>query len=163
MRTPTKTTLPTLSLFIILTMLHYSGEAQNSPQAYLNAHNTARGEVGVQPMTWDENVAAYAQDYANQNTGDCELVHSAGPFGENLAEGSGELTGTDAVSLWVGEKPNYDYTYNACTGGECGHYTQVVWNDSVRLGCARVQCENGGWYVSCNYDPPGNVIGQSPY
>ncbi|XP_075487791.1 basic form of pathogenesis-related protein 1-like [Primulina tabacum] len=159
----TKTTLPPVSLFIILTMLPYSGKAQNTPQDYLNAHNTARAEVGVQPMTWDENVAAYAQDYANQHTGDCELVHSSGPYGENLAEGSGELTGTDAVSLWVGEKSNYDYSSNACTGGMCGHYTQVVWNESARLGCARVQCENEGWFVSCNYDPPGNVIGQSPY
>ncbi|KZV23376.1 pathogenesis-related protein [Dorcoceras hygrometricum] len=142
---------------------HYYGEAQNSPQDYLKAHNAARSEVGVQPMTWDENVAAYAHEYASQNAGDCELVHSYGPYGENLAEGSVELTGTDAVSLWIGEKPNYDHASNSCTGGVCGHYTQVVWNDSVRLGCGRVQCENGGWYVSCNYDPPGNVEGQSPF
>ncbi|KAL7206246.1 hypothetical protein ACSBR2_019037 [Camellia fascicularis] len=78
-------------------------------------------------MTWDNNLAAYAQRYANSRMGDCNLVHSGGPYGENLAEGSGSFTGTDGVNLWVGEKPYYDYNSNSCVGGkECRHYTQVV-------------------------------------
>ena len=138
--------------------------AQNSPQDYLNAHNTARAQVGVGPMSWDNTVAAYAQNYANQRIGDCNLVHSGGPYGENLAWGSGTpLTGTAAVNMWVGEKPYYNYNSNSCVGGECRHYTQVVWRNSVHLGCARVQCNNGGWFVTCNYDPRGNIIGQRPF
>ncbi|CBI25105.3 unnamed protein product, partial [Vitis vinifera] len=115
--------------------------AQNSPQDYVDAHNAARAQVGVGSITWNDTVAAYAQNYANQRISDCNLVHSGGPYGENLAKGSGSLTGTDA----------------------CGHYTQVVWRNSVRLGCARVQCNNGWWFVTCNYDPPGNYVGQRPY
>ncbi|XP_034680895.1 pathogenesis-related leaf protein 6-like [Vitis riparia] len=137
--------------------------AQNSQQDYLNAHNTARAQVGVGPMSWDNTVAAYAQNYAKQRIGDCNLVHSGGPYGENLARGSSSLTGTGAVNLWVGEKPDYNYNSNSCVGGECRHYTQVVWRNSVRLGCARVQCNNGGSFVTCNYDPPGNYVGQRPY
>ncbi|KAI3448201.1 hypothetical protein Pfo_004866 [Paulownia fortunei] len=155
---------PALFFLIVLTMLQYSCLAQNSQQDYLNAHNAARAEVGVQPMTWDENVAAFAQNYVHQRIGDCNMVHSTNrPYGENLAKGSGDFTGQAAVALWVEEKPNYDYPSNTCVGGECRHYTQVVWRDSVRLGCARAQCNDGWWFVSCNYDPPGNVIGQRPF
>lgn len=48
-------------------------------------------------------------------------------------------------------------------GKMCGHYTQIVWRDSVRLGCASVNCLNGGMYAICSYDPPGNYIGESPF
>ncbi|XP_062177306.1 pathogenesis-related protein 1-like [Alnus glutinosa] len=145
-----------------LTMAHLSC-AQNTPQDYINAHNTARSQVGVGPITWDANLAAYAQNYANQRKGDCRLVHSGGPYGENLAWSSGDLTGTAAVALWVGEKSNYNYNSNSCVGGVCGHYTQVVWRNSVRLGCAKVRCNNGGTFIGCNYDPRGNYVGQRPY
>ncbi|KAH9655438.1 Pathogenesis-related protein 1 [Citrus sinensis] len=138
--------------------------AQNSQQDYLRAHNEARASVRVGPMRWDNKVAAYAQNYANQRKGDCRLVHSGGPYGENLAWSSGDLTGTAAVKLWVDERPKYNYNSNTCVGGECRHYTQVVWRNSVRLGCARVKCNNNrGTFVICSYDPPGNVAGKRPY
>ncbi|XP_062177288.1 pathogenesis-related protein 1-like [Alnus glutinosa] len=145
-----------------LTMVHLSC-AQNTPQDYINAHNTARSQVGVGPITWDANLAAFAQNYANQRTGDCRLVHSGGPYGENLAGSSSDLTGAAAVDLWVREKSNYNYNSNSCVGGECLHYTQVVWRNSVRLGCAKVRCNNGGTFIGCNYDPRGNYVGQRPY
>ncbi|KAK4491162.1 hypothetical protein RD792_001892 [Penstemon davidsonii] len=140
-------------------------QAQNSPQDYLNAHNSARANVRVGPMTWDQNVASFAQNYVNQRiSSDCNLVHSTNrPYGENLALGSGDFTGQAAVNLWVGERPFYDQSSNTCVGGECRHYTQVVWRNSVRLGCARGRCSNGLWFISCNYDPPGNFVGQRPY
>ncbi|KAK9988771.1 hypothetical protein SO802_029010 [Lithocarpus litseifolius] len=114
-------------------------------------------------MTWDANLATFAQNYANQHKGDCRLVHSGGPYGENLAGSTGDLTGTAAVNLWVAEKSQYNYNSNSCVGGVCGHYTQVVWRNSVRLGCAKVRCNNGGTFIGCNYDPRGNIIGQRPY
>ncbi|GMY38828.1 pathogenesis-related protein 1-like [Fagus crenata] len=145
-----------------LTLVHRS-HAQDSQEDYLNAQNAARAKVGVPPLTWDNKVAAYAQNYANQRIGDCKLVHSGGPYGENIAWGSGDLKATDAVNMWVGEKPHYDYNSNSCVGGACLHYTQVVWRKSVRLGCAKVRCKSGGTFIGCNYDPPGNYIGERPY
>jgi pathogenesis-related protein 1 len=158
-----KTPVALICLFS-LTLLHLS-LAQDTQQDYLDGHNTARTEVGVPPLTWDDTVAAYAQNYANTHIGDCNLVHSqGGSYGENLAGSPGDLSGADAVKLWVDEKASYDYNSNTCAAGaECGHYTQVVWRDSVRLGCAKVRCDNGGTFIGCNYDPPGNVNGQRPY
>ncbi|KAJ6302653.1 hypothetical protein OIU77_016690 [Salix suchowensis] len=137
--------------------------AQNSQQDYLNAHNNARAQVSVGNMVWDNKVAAYASNYVQRLTGDCRLVHSGGPYGENLAGSSGDLSGSAAVKLWVDEKPKYDYNSNTCVGGECRHYTQVVWRKSVRLGCAKARCNNGGTIISCNYDPPGNYANERPY
>ncbi|THG10427.1 pathogenesis-related leaf protein 6-like [Camellia sinensis] len=147
-----------------LALVHPS-YAKNSPQDYLNAHNAARAQVGVGPMTWDNNIAAYARRYANLRKHDCNLIHSNGPYGENLAKGSGSFTGTDGVNLWIGEKPYYNYNSNSCVRGkDCLHYTQVIWRNSTRLGCARVQCTNNNWwFVICSYDPRGNYIGQRPY
>ncbi|KAJ7946844.1 pathogenesis-related protein 1-like [Quillaja saponaria] len=137
--------------------------AQDSPQDFVNAHNRARAQVGVGPINWDERVANYARNYVNQLKGSCKLVHSSGPYGENLAWGSPDLSGTAAVNMWVGEKKYYNYNSNSCVGGECRHYTQVVWRNSVRLGCAKVRCPSGGSIISCNYDPPGNYVNQRPY
>ena len=159
----------TFSLFsLVLTILSLwfsFTNAQNLPQDFLDAHNAARAQVGVANITWDNTVATYALNYANSRKSDCNLVHSSGPYGENLAKGSsGTFTGVTAVNMWVNEKQYYDYNTNSCiNGGQCLHYTQVVWRNSVRLGCARVQCTNGWWFVTCNYDPPGNYVGQKPY
>ncbi|KAM5549827.1 pathogenesis-related protein 1-like [Rosa sericea] len=157
-----KISLSLISL-IAFALLH-SAHAQNSPQDYLNAHNSARAAVGVGGLTWDTNLATYAQRYANSHIGDCNLVHSGGPYGENLAKSTGDLSGTSAVNLWVGEKAYYDYNSNTCASGKvCGHYTQVVWRNSARVGCAKVRCNNGGTFIGCNYDPRGNIVGQKPY
>ncbi|XP_022762146.1 putative receptor-like protein kinase At5g39000 [Durio zibethinus] len=138
-------------------------QSQDSPLDYLNVHNAARAAVGVRPMTWDNVVAAYALNYSDQRSGDCNLVPSGGPYGENLAGSSGNLSGSEAVGMWINEKVYYDWKSNACAPGQiCGHYTQVIWANSIRLGCAKVRCYNGGTFVSCNYDPPGNIIGKRP-
>ncbi|XP_010029887.3 pathogenesis-related protein PR-1 type [Eucalyptus grandis] len=137
--------------------------AQNSHQDFVDEHNAARAEVGVSPITWNRTVAAYARKYAEERRGDCNLEHSGGPYGENLAKGYGVLSGRDSVKMWVGEEDDYDYSSNSCVVGECRHYTQVVWRDSVHLGCARVKCDDGWWFVICSYDPPGNYEGERPY
>ncbi|KAF7802784.1 pathogenesis-related protein 1 [Senna tora] len=140
-------------------------QAQDAAQVFfVRTHNEARAQVGVGPITWDERVASYARNYLNQLKGSCQMVHSHGPYGENLAWGYPDVSGRQAMDMWVGEKRFYDYGSNSCVGGECRHYTQVVWRNSVRLGCAKVKCDNnGGSLISCNYDPPGNYIGQRPY
>ncbi|KAK2639753.1 hypothetical protein Ddye_027548 [Dipteronia dyeriana] len=154
-----------LSLGYVLGLaLIHPNYAQDSPRDYLNAHNAARAEIGVLNLTWDDQVASYAQNYANQRMGDCSLVHSEGPYGENLAYSTGNLSGVEAVGLWVSEKADYDSINNTCRVDRvCGHYTQIVWQHSKHLGCGRVQCKNGGSFICCNYDPPGNYIGSRPF
>lgn len=138
-------------------------------------HNQVRAEVGVGPMTWSPALAATAQAWAESCT-DAEapaglIDHNPGrsdghPYyvGENAFGTPGEPTAEDAVNAWAAEKADYDHDSNGCSG-ICGHYTQLVWADSVELGCGIARCPDlafGGTIV-CNYGPGGNVAGQRPY
>jgi hypothetical protein len=55
------------------------------------------------------------------------------------------------------------YSYQQAGFSEqTGHFTQLVWNATKTVGCGATQCDNNqikGWYLVCEYDPPGNVIG----
>lgn len=164
---------PKLAVVVLLALASAMAvTAQNSEQDFVDAHNAARADVGLGEVTWDATVAAFAQDYADQRRGDCQLIHTPDgrPYGENLYGGGGggtEWTATDAVNSWVSEKQYYDHDSNTCSapeGESCGHYTQVVWRDSTAIGCARVVCDSGdGVFIICSYNPPGNFPGVSPY
>lgn len=133
------------SLQLTWCCLQFSVFAQGKTiqQQFLSPHNDARAQVGVEALVWDNAVAAYALDYANQRIADCALRFSGGgEYGENLfnSTGSSDPIGS-AVSTWVMERQYYNYSSNSCLEGEvCGHYTQVVWSDTRRLGCAKVKC-----------------------
>lgn len=159
---------------------HFEGAAlEQVAQDLVDAHNAVR--AGAQPapapaledVTWDDNVAGIAQDYANQ----CRFEHSHHEnLGENLAFFSGtDSTGADITESWASEAADYDYASNACAdGAQCGHYTQIVWRDTHRMGCGISECtiefcdggscdDVAGLLWVCNYSPPGNFVGERPY
>ncbi|KAL6514637.1 hypothetical protein OROGR_020216 [Orobanche gracilis] len=145
---------------------HYPSPQPNQTETdqFLSAHNKVRDRVGadIPHLVWNESVASYAKAYAQNRSTDCDMVHSGGPYGENLAEGY-SLSATDAVTMWAGEKSDYDHKSNTCRD-VCGHYTQIVWRNSTQLGCARLPCgQDGTEFVICSYYPPGNYDGVSPY
>lgn len=152
----------------------------------LCAHNARRGTFPVPTpvpalnnLEWDQDLADIAADYAAE----CTWAHNAnrsdnypGYVGENLALFSSGWSVSSLVestlSNWVeSEMPSYDYASNSCSG-VCGHYTQVVWRNTERVGCAVQQCAtfsnlgspwNNGYLLVCNYSPGGNYVGQRPY
>ncbi|XP_065850608.1 pathogenesis-related protein PR-1-like [Euphorbia lathyris] len=133
---------------------------------FLSPQNAARARLRMRPLQWDSTLAMYAHSYANQRRNDCQLRHSNGPFGENIFWGSG--TGWNpgqAVTSWTSERRWYNYWTNSCFWNQqCGHYTQIVWRNTQRVGCAKVTCNAGrGVFMICNYYPPGNYIGERPY
>ncbi|KAI3932023.1 hypothetical protein MKW92_002870 [Papaver armeniacum] len=143
-------------VFFNLALLIHVCQAQ-TPEDFLAPHNAARAEVNVAPLVWNETVATYALNHANQlAAGDCKLVLSGGPYSENLALGSGGLSTADVEQLWLGQKSNYDYQSNSCQGGpeNCVLYINVVCRTSVSLGCGIATCNNGDAILACNYYPP---------
>ncbi|CAN6251525.1 unnamed protein product [Urochloa humidicola] len=159
--------LPVAAAMVLAAAAAIVVDAQDSAQGFLDLQNAARAEVGVAPLSWHDTVAAYARTFAAERKGDCALVHSRGPYGENLFWGSAgaNWTAADAVSSWVAEKRSYNCSDNSCGGASvCGHYTQVVWANTTRVGCATVTCDGRkGTFIVCEYDPPGNFVGQRPY
>ena len=137
------------------------------------AHNEVRAKVmpaaamPLPDLTWSPEIAAVAQAYAEK----CIWEHSSNQYGENLYATSGGGTPADVVGSWASEAADYDYATDTCAPNKaCGHYTQVVWADTLKLGCGMAKCPdnapwgNGPWEMwVCNYDPPGNWIGEKPY
>jgi hypothetical protein len=74
------------------------------------------------------------------------------------------------MDSWASEADDYHYDTNTCSGA-CGHYTQMVWDDTRRLGCGYKMCTTGSpfngfptWHFwVCDYDPRGNLNGIRPY
>lgn len=140
------------------------------------AHNMVRASVNASKplpdLEWSEDLAQVAQSYAEHLGATCELVHSHGAYGENLALFGGQRATADTVvGLWADEGQCWTYgafmKSDACSAScdACGHYTQIVWRNTKLVGCGVADCQGGGqreiWV--CNYDPPGNVITQNPY
>jgi uncharacterized protein YkwD len=137
------------------------------------AHNTERDKKGVGPLEWDGDLAAIAQSWAEECQSDNGIIIDHNPnrgsgypgtVGENIYAGGAVPNAAGVVGAWVSEEANYDYASNSCSG-VCGHYTQVVWADSTKLGCGIANCPNlsASWNVVCDYSPAGNFIGERPY
>jgi len=77
-------------------------------------------------------------------------------YGENLCMGHGSIT--QCIDNWYNEIDFVTDWSNPANNpsGTIGHFTQMVWDTSLRLGCAI--CESKRIYV-CQYDPPGNYQG----
>jgi len=140
-------------------------------QQLVSLHNKVRANVGVGPVTWSKTLAIYAQEWANHLAStSCSLQHrpSSGKwkreYGENLFMGTAGYFGVaDAVKSWESEKKYYrGQTLDHSNWYDSGHYTQMVWKGSQQIGCAKAEC-NGNLIIVCNYDPPGNILGQKPY
>ncbi|KAL5535348.1 hypothetical protein ACEPAF_3442 [Sanghuangporus sanghuang] len=127
---------------------------------YLSSHNSIRAQHGASPLTWNNTLAAAAQKWSDG----CVFQHSGGsvgPFGENLAAGTGDAYGiTSAVTSWTNEVSEYNPSSPSAS-----HFTQVVWKGSTQLGCAETTCGGGtifsdsSKFFVCEYFPQGNVIG----
>ncbi|KAJ6758759.1 CYSTEINE-RICH SECRETORY PROTEIN-RELATED [Salix koriyanagi] len=138
---------------------------RNIVKEFLLPHNFERAKLGLPPLRWNKKLADFASSWAHQRQEDCALIHSNSDYGENLFWGSGKgWKPGDAVATWAEEKGYYNYRTNKCDQNkDCLHYTQMVWRESLTVGCARVSCRSGDTFITCNYDPHGNVIGQKPF
>lgn len=167
-------------------------------QAIMKAHNDLRARYGVAPLQWDNDLANVAKQWSDacywghwrsQKTKNAlgadyfEPPKQAERFGENLSAWedfpSSMLDGQEGTKLWLDEEKDFDCSTGQCVPGKmCGHLTQMVWEDTKKVGCALRTCENGvdprSWsspivgrpnmkYLVCQYDPPGNYIGERPF
>ncbi len=146
----------------------------------LVAHNRWRAKVGVPPLAYSNELAASAQKWANnlKQNNQCRMKHSdpKNLYGENLywasalewSDGKREVqkvSPAKVVDDWANERADYNYKNNSCTQGKmCGHYTQAVWRTTTTVGCAVAVCADTLEQIwVCQYQPPGNWVGEKPY
>ncbi|KAF4345060.1 PR-1 [Fusarium beomiforme] len=133
-------------------------------QKALDLHNEARKAVGNDPLSWDDSLAAGAQEWADHLAQLGSLQHSGGSDGENLYMGSGSNPYSSAVEAFLSEKSQYNG--EAISGSNYmsfGHYTQCVWKTTTKVGMAVAKDSSGASWVVARYQKPGNMIGDKPY
>lgn len=137
----------------------------------IQEHNRVRADVGVGKLKWSSKISRYAQTWADHlATTSCRMKHRPRDgkwkelYGENLFIGTaGFYSIKEAVRSWESEKADYSYgTFTGRSRKPIGHYTQIIWKNSSKFGCGQALC-NGNLIIACNYDPPGNYIGEKPY
>jgi hypothetical protein len=127
----------------------------------LAAHNAHRARHCAPPLQWSAQLARAAEGWAHELVRrGCPLEHSQLAHGENLAAGTqGGFAPGDFVDMWYREVGGYRFKRGRFSMST-GHFTQLIWRDTRRVGCALGACDNGLELLVCEYDPPGNVEGR---
>jgi hypothetical protein len=138
--------------------------------------NAARADYGIPSFTIDQDLANIAQEITQQ----CKWTDSswkssaASTYAQKLGLVSTSLgfnknaasLDYTSIDLWLAQKSKWDCDSNTCSSGSCGSWTQMIWKDSVRIGCALSKCTTGTplggsfttWeYLLCLYNPAGNM------
>uniref|UniRef100_T1H9G2 SCP domain-containing protein n=1 Tax=Rhodnius prolixus TaxID=13249 RepID=T1H9G2_RHOPR len=152
-------------------MLHLSYRRVQRQILYL--HNAFRSQVkppasDMLAMKWDTEASKAAQRLAQQCR---QLDHERhwdkklGFCGQNIFISTQQVPWLFAVRTWYLEKNKYKYGMRNNSLKETGHYLQMVWATSHKLGCGFATCPGsvrGAKYFSyvCNYCPTGNYLGK---
>ena len=151
-----------------------TGRLTSLDSRLLAAHNRERAAIGVPALRWDsslaEDAAAWGRELAASGAFEHEETDpdAEDPEGENLWGGTkGAYTPEEMVGLWVEEKKNFrpaPIPSVSRTGDfeDVGHYTQLVWRDTDRVGCALASGAQEEVLV-CRYRTAGNVEGERPF
>uniref|UniRef100_A0A0N5BJ78 SCP domain-containing protein n=2 Tax=Strongyloides papillosus TaxID=174720 RepID=A0A0N5BJ78_STREA len=127
----------------------------------LKESNELRAAHGAQPLTVDPAIEKKAQAYAEHLANKVgHMVHDPtnqqSKQGENLSQTSPNLAHISA-KIWYDEVKDYNFN-NQGFGHSTGHFTQLVWKGSSKVGCG-VAASSIGVFTVCKYSPPGNVMG----
>ena len=139
-------------------------------RAMMTMHNAARASVRRPPLVWDASLADDARGYAREMARTRRFEHSPQPRG-NPNQGENLWTGTrgayrydEMAQHWIDEQrdfvnrasPNFSRTGDY---RDVGHYTQIIWSRTTRVGCAMASSARDE-YLVCRYVVAGNVVGE---
>jgi hypothetical protein len=143
--------------------------ASEFPARILAAHNAERTRAGMPPLVWDPQLGNAAAVYAQQMAFTGRFQHSDRSLrrgtGENLWMGThGAFSFEVMVGGWGSEKRFFVpgiFPNNSSTGNweDVGHYTQMIWPTTQRVGCALASTARVD-YLVCRYATAGNIDGR---
>lgn len=134
----------------------------------LQLHNYYRTRHSAPPLTISRRLNQIAQGYADHLAATGKFEHSGNKLGnetvgENLfmqwiSFGKVPVSARDAAKGWYDEIKLYSYRH-AQYSEETGHFTQLIWKSTQRLGVGVALSADGREvYVVTNYYPAGNII-----
>jgi len=140
-----------------------------------------RGVVGSQPpaanmleMTWDDELAVVAQRWADQCQFGHDSIRNVGRFkvGQNVYihahSNAGPVPWRQGIMSFYDEvklhnsRDTQSYSFLPSTG----HYTQMVWAQTGKIGCGSISWREGRFikqFLVCNYGPSGNTLRRPIY
>lgn len=149
-----------------------AGGLNNIQALCLSEHNGLRAlHIGTPDMIYDFEIEKSAQHWADHLADIQGFKHEdPTPYGENIHKGyttysvpiSDDNAIKKAVTKWYSEINVYDYS-NPGYSDKTGHFTQVIWKSSTKLGCAisRYEKDNKKYViVVARYYSPGNFPGR---
>lgn len=150
-----------------------TGRLTSLDERLLAAHNRERSAHGIPALAWDPVLVAEAQAWGETLAASGEFEHDPDtdgddPQGENLWAGTrGAYAPEEMVGGWIEEKKHFRpgrFPDNSSTGdfADVGHYTQLMWRESDRVGCALAEGAEEEVLV-CRYRTAGNVVGERPF
>ena len=158
----------------------------------LGFHNILRKENGLQSLEWDNKLAKRALEWGDflKENENCVIRHPINSQkerdtyipngnGQNLYSSFGFPNNTFNPQIGIQKMYDECNLYQRPEEGQSrpnnflgvGHFTQLIWKDTKKVGCARIECNqnlrdnnnnivNGkGGMLVCNYDK-GNIDGQ---
>ena len=134
---------------------------QSQKVAILDIHNQLRNKIAsgsvsaafpaasnMVELIWDDNLEKLAQNYANKkvfsHNPNRKVPQLPGYIGENLYTSSSwgsqkqTFNAKSAVQSWYDEIKDFKYktlTFGNFRGKAVGHFTQVIWAETQRIGC----------------------------
>ncbi|KAJ5381706.1 CAP domain-containing protein [Penicillium cataractarum] len=171
-------------LLMLISLVFYSSKVlaeltSEQKVIALDLHNQYRRPVyppaaNMLKITWADELADQAQEWADN----CTIANNPQPYvsgfgrvGQNFyASSESENIVRRAIESWGAERELYHENGSCDTEYACGHYTQLVWAKSYKLGmgvsaqkCSSDNFPSGMYLVVAYYSQAGNYLGEFPY
>uniref|UniRef100_A0A3P9N8K9 ShKT domain-containing protein n=1 Tax=Poecilia reticulata TaxID=8081 RepID=A0A3P9N8K9_POERE len=131
---------------------------------FLMCNTTVQAEIVNVHNAFRRAVEPAAADMLMMVVLPCVSLHYPGyELGENLFYSSSPSSWTTVLTAWHNEKSHYLYPNGSTNGQPIGHFTQVVWNSSYKVGCGLALCPNNIYFYGCHYFRAGNFKRWPPY
>ncbi|GIK04509.1 hypothetical protein Aspvir_008592 [Aspergillus viridinutans] len=154
-----------------------AASATNAYQsAVLYNHNIHRSNHSANSLTWNTTLESSAYKLAAECVFHHDTDIDGGGYGQNIGIGvsADEVGKMITNEMYNGEFHDFDGLYgmdNPPNFDKWGHFSQIVWNSTVSVGCATVFCNvlldedkkttlSPAPFMVCNYYPPGNYEGE---
>lgn len=149
-------------------------KATTYQQRVLVSHNVHRANHSASNLIWDNALASTAAKIAST----CVYAHNTttdgGGYGQNIAAGlaADNITAIITELFYNSEVSAFNGLYGQAQPdmsnfGSWGHFSQIVWKGTSKVGCATQYCSKGlanvgpytpPYFTVCNYGPPGKYF-----